>query len=152
MTTVDAFLAAGAQVLASSGADDPLLVELRRRGEGGQLVLQRCDGCGYVRYPPAPVCPECLSPDAAWVTDPGAGEIWSYCVYHRAYTKEFADLVPYAVALVTLDSGPTIVTNVVYARPDQLRIGQRGIAAPRALPGGGSLIYFTVTDQLAGGA
>jgi uncharacterized OB-fold protein len=150
MTTVDDLLAAGAEVVAAGGVDDALVVELRRRGEGGQLVLQRCGSCGYLRYPPAPLCPECLSPDAAWITDPGVGEIWSYCVYHRAYTKEFAALVPYAVALVVLDSGPAIITNVVDARPDQLRIGQRGVAAPRALPNGGSLIYFTLTDPLPG--
>jgi uncharacterized OB-fold protein len=152
MTTVDEFLAAGAAILARTGAQDALVDEMRRRGEGGQLVLQRCGNCAYLRYPPAPVCPECLSPDTAWVTDPGVGAIWSYCVYHRAYSKEFADLVPYAVALVTLDSGPTLITNVVDVGPHELRIGQRGVAAPRALPGGGSLVYFTVTEQLPGGA
>jgi uncharacterized OB-fold protein len=145
MTTVDEFLAAGARVLAAAGPDDELVTELRRRGEGGELMLQRCDACGYLRYPPAPICPQCLDPAAHWVTDPGTGRIWSYCVYHHPYTQEFKDLVPYAVALVQLDSGPSIITNVVDLPPDQVRVGLRGIAAPRALPGGGSLIYFTVS-------
>jgi uncharacterized OB-fold protein len=120
---------------------------MRRRGAEGDLVFQRCSACGYLRYPPAPLCPECLSPDSAWETDPGTGRIWSFCVYHRAYTPAFADLVPYAVALVELDSGPTIVTNVLGQPPDQVRIGLRGVAAPRVLPGGTSLVHFTVTEH-----
>ncbi len=148
MTTVDEFLAAGARVLAAHAVADPNVGELRRRGASGELTLQRCARCGYLRYPPAALCPECLSVEADWVADSGAGEIWSFCVYHRAYTNEFAALTPYAVALVTLASGPSLITNVLDASPDQLRIGQRGVAAPRALSGGGSLIYFTVTDQL----
>lgn len=146
MTTVDDLLAAGARVLADAETDEEL-AELRRRGAGGELVLQRCANCGYLRYPPASLCPECLSRDASWVTDPGTGEIWSFCVYHRAFTKPFADLVPYVVALVVLDSGPQLITNVVDRAPGQVHIGQRGVAAPRALPDGGSLIYFTVTEQ-----
>ncbi|MPZ62017.1 MAG: hypothetical protein GEU93_12140 [Propionibacteriales bacterium] len=146
MTTVNDLLAAGARVLADAtpAAD---VVEMRRRSAGGELVLQRCARCGYLRYPPAPLCPECLSRDAGWVTDSGAGEIWSFCVYRRAFTAPFADLVPYVVALVVLDSGPELITNVADSSPDEIRVGLRGVAAPWALPDGQSLIYFTVTEQ-----
>jgi uncharacterized OB-fold protein len=146
MTTLDAFLTAGAQVLAGAPSE-PDVAEMRRRGAGGELVLQRCARCGYLRYPPGPLCPECLSPETHWVTDSGAGEIWSYCVYHRAFTTPFRDLVPYVVALVVLDSGPQLITNVLGRSPDKVHIGLRGVAAPRALPDGGSLIYFTVDEQ-----
>lgn len=152
MTSADELLAAGSRVLGAAGTGDAFLAEFRRRGEGGELVLQRCAACGYLRYPPAPLCPECLSPRTEWVTDPGIGVIWSYCVYHRAFGSEFAGLVPYAVALVQLDSGPMLVTNVVDLPPSRVRIGQRGVAAPRPLPGGGSLVYFTVTDTIPEGA
>jgi uncharacterized OB-fold protein len=143
---VDELLAAGARVLAEAGPDEAPLAELRRRGAGGELVLQRCASCGYRRFPPAPLCPECLSPDGDWVTDPGTGHIWSFCVYHRAYSPAFAALVPYVVALVQLDSGPSLVTNVLDRPAARVRIGQRGVVAPYPLRGGGSLAYFTVTD------
>jgi uncharacterized OB-fold protein len=146
MTSLDEFLVAGEAVLATA-VPGPYLVESREQGHHGILRLQRCDECSYLRYPPAGRCPECLSREWTWVDDSGAGSIWSFAVYHRAFTKPFADLLPYNVALVELDSGPRLITNVLDVEPDQLHVGARGVAAPVGLPGGGSLIYFTLAQE-----
>jgi uncharacterized OB-fold protein len=77
-----------------------------------ELRLQRCDGCGYVRWPPSSVCPECLSREHTWVEVPAAGEIWSYVVYHRSFSAAFTEDVPYTVVMVTLDAGPGLVARL----------------------------------------
>jgi uncharacterized protein len=78
-----------------------------------QIVLQQCDDCGYVRWPSAEICPECLSPAMHWQRLAGRGTIWSHAVYHRAFQPHMADRVPYVVAMVRLLEGPLFVGQVV---------------------------------------
>ena len=51
----------------------------------GEYRMQRCDDCGFVRYPPAPGCPECLSESAHWDALSGKGTIVSWTRFHRQY-------------------------------------------------------------------
>ncbi len=50
----------------------------------------------------------------------GRGRIFSYVVYHRVYHPGFADEVPYAVAVIELDEGPRMISNVIGIAPDKL--------------------------------
>ncbi len=138
MSELESYARAGAAVLAAQ--EGP--AGLAEHGSGGLLRFQKCDRCGYLRYPIAALCPECLETRAQWVTDPGDGSVWSFCVYHKAFHPGFESLVPYVVALVELDSGPRLITNLVGFAREAVHIGLRGRAAPKELPGGGSLIYF----------
>lgn len=87
-----------------------------------QLLVQKCSGCGYLRWPPGSVCPECLSWDSDWVPVRPTGTLVSYCVYHRAFNPAFADDVPYAVGYVELDDGPRMYGTMV-GDPESLAIG-----------------------------
>ena len=91
----------------------------------GRLLLQECDRCGHVRYPISHVCPECLEAGHQWVAMSGRGEVFSYVVFHQVYNKAFADDVPYNVALVQLDEGPRMFSNVVGVPNDQVSVGTR---------------------------
>jgi uncharacterized OB-fold protein len=111
-----------------------------------RLVLQRCDDCaGFVWYPRA-ACPRCLSDDLTWVEAAGTGTVYSVSVHYRAPAPELADAVPYAVALVDLDEGPRMLTNVVDCDPETVRIGDRVHAVWRALPDGRHLLQFALVD------
>ena len=79
----------------------------------GILSLQRCRGCERFRYPIAPVCPRCLATDFAWEPVSGRGRVFSYVVFHHVYHRAFQGDVPYNVALVALEEGPFMVSNVV---------------------------------------
>jgi uncharacterized protein len=105
----------------------------------GILRFQRCDGCGYVRYPEAPRCPECLRPGGSWTVDSGTGTVWSFCVYHHVYDRAFAAVVPYTVILVELDSGPRIVSNLL--ETTGVHIGQRVVGRVEILDGA-PLVFF----------
>jgi uncharacterized OB-fold protein len=110
------------------------------------LKFQHCLRCAYVRYPEAPICPECLSHESEWRADTGSGTIWSWCVYHRVYNDAFAEALPYNVALVELDSGPRVISNVLNA-VTPIRIGDRVIATPREVAPGRFLLYFVQSDE-----
>lgn len=91
--------------------------------EHGEMRLQSCSQCGTMRYPPGPVCPECLSPDHQWEAVSGRGELLSWIVFRRQYLPEYP--APYNVIAVRLDEGPTIISNLVGdPEEDALLIGR----------------------------
>jgi hypothetical protein len=93
-------------------------------GLSGELRLQQCANCGHIRYPLSTICPVCWSAEYAWTPMSGRGTVQSYIVFERAYHEAWADQVPYVVALIELDEGPVVHSNVVGVDPDQVRVGQ----------------------------
>ncbi len=77
----------------------------------GVLRVQRCDACGSHVFIPRPVCTTCLSEDLTWVESAGRGAVYSYTVVHRPQRPEFS--VPYTVAIIELDEGWHMLTNLV---------------------------------------
>lgn len=78
-----------------------------------ELKMQRCPNCGYVRFPAAKRCPECLDENNEWVRLSGKGKVWSFGVYHHVFNRAFKDDIPYNIALVELEEGPRLLTNIV---------------------------------------
>ena len=82
----------------------------------GELRIQRCNACGNAYFFPRPFCPLCSSNDVAWFTATGRGKLYSYVINHRpAYG--FQDYVPYVIAVVQLDEGPRMMTNIIGVDP-----------------------------------
>jgi len=77
----------------------------------GHLVVQRCAN-GHAWLPARKHCPACLSADVRWERASGRGRIVSWVVYHQAYHPAFEGRLPYNVALVQLDEGPRLLTNI----------------------------------------
>jgi uncharacterized protein len=102
---------------ATSHVSDPFWEACRR----GELHYQRCQACGLSNFPPAEHCRDCLSDELLWARSGGVGEIYSWTVVYRPVTAEFTP--PYAPAIVTLDEGYQMLTNVVGVAPDELAIG-----------------------------
>ena len=90
-----------------------------------ELRVQRCDDCGTMRFPASRWCAHCLSENTSWQKVSGKGKVWSWCVFHRAYFKGFESDVPYAVALIELDEGPKMYSNLVGIPREQIKIGMR---------------------------
>jgi uncharacterized OB-fold protein len=80
-----------------------------------ELRVQRCFGCGALRWPPGPVCARCFSDDSDWVAVSGRGELQSWVVYRREYHEAFP--VPFAVGLVELEEGPRIEAPLLDGEP-----------------------------------
>jgi uncharacterized OB-fold protein len=66
--------------------------------------LQRCAGCGLLRYPPTTACPWCASPKAQWVSVEARGTVHSYTEVHHAIQPAFKSHTPYLILLVDLDT------------------------------------------------
>ncbi len=93
--------------------NDPGTAPFWKGTKEGKLVVQACTKCGYLRWPPGPLCNECLSSDTEWREISPTGKLWSYAVYHRAMNPRFKDQIPYTVALVELDDGPRMYGRLV---------------------------------------
>jgi uncharacterized OB-fold protein len=78
--------------------------------KANKLLLQKCDECSKVYFPPRPFCPVCASRRVSVVEASGKGVLWSYVIHHRP-VPGFTP--PYAIAVVKLAEGPTMMTNIV---------------------------------------
>ena len=88
-----------------------------------KLMLQRCSGCGAATWPVKTRCPNCLSPDLAWVQASGKGTLYSFALMHQVYHPGFASEVPYNIAEVDLEEGVRIISTVVGCANAELHIG-----------------------------
>jgi len=78
----------------------------------GELRLQRCTDCdGEAYFPPRPFCPKCGSRNVEVFKASGKGMLWSYVINHRP-RPDMGDQ-PYAIAVVRLEEGPKMMTNIV---------------------------------------
>ncbi|WP_181781487.1 Zn-ribbon domain-containing OB-fold protein [Pseudonocardia pini] len=79
------------------------------RLERHELCAQRCDDCGLLRFPAAPLCPWCRGEQADWEALSGRGVLRSWTVTHRVAHPGFADRVPYVSVLVELADQPGLL-------------------------------------------
>jgi uncharacterized protein len=107
----------------------------------GELRYQCCGSCGLSNFPPTEHCRQCLSAELRWERSGGCGEIYSWTVVHRPVTAEFEP--PYAPAIVTLDEGYQMLTNIVGMAPGDLAIGMRVQVQFHTVGADVTLPYFT---------
>ena len=87
-----------------------------------ELMLMRCTSCGAWRLPSRPRCPDCWSTDTEWAKASGRGTLYSFGIMHQKLHPAFADRTPYQFAIVELDEGPRIVSNIVDVADGELRV------------------------------
>jgi uncharacterized OB-fold protein len=84
----------------------------------GKLLAQRCSDCGVVRHPPSPMCAGCRSLATEVVELSGRGTLHSWILSHHPSRP---DEPPRIVALVQLEEGPRLVSNLVGMGPADVR-------------------------------
>ncbi len=89
----------------------------------GKLMIQHCQDCGSYIFYPRSVCDVCHSNNLEWKQASGKGKIYSYSVVYRPVSKAFEADVPYAVAIIELDEGVHMLSNIVEIEPEGLYIG-----------------------------
>jgi uncharacterized protein len=107
----------------------------------GRLVLPRCTACGTHIWYPRTHCPACHAGPVEWVEASGRGRIHTWTVVRRP-RGDWARAGPYVLALVELDEGPRVMTNVVDCDPEALAIDQPVTVVFHRAPGGGALARF----------
>ena len=87
-----------------------------------ELRMQKCQNCGYIRFPPSLICPQCHSMDTDWIKLRGKGKIYSFVIYRTPYHPSYTDDIPYTVAIIQLDEGPRMESNITDCKVEDIRI------------------------------
>lgn len=81
--------------------------------KGHRYLIQRCQLCEHLWFPPVPNCNRCLSNDVEWIEISGKGKIYSFIVYQQSWHPGFRDEIPYNLAIIELEEGVRVMNNVV---------------------------------------
>ena len=87
----------------------------------GVLRVQRCAACGSYEFIPQAVCTRCQAGKLEWVESSGRGSVYSHTTVYRPPRPEFD--APYVVAIVELEEGWHMLTNLVDCTPEEVAIG-----------------------------
>jgi len=90
-----------------------------------RLLLQQCRVCGQIQFYPRSLCTACMSDHLEWRAADGTGTVYSYSTVYRALVPGFEDDVPYVVAMIELDEGVRLLSQVIYCEPEEVFIGLR---------------------------
>jgi uncharacterized OB-fold protein len=101
-------------------ADAAFFWEGAKRGE---LLAQRCADCGHLRHPPRPMCPVCHSVHREEARLSGRGEVYSWIIPRHPPALGFAQ--PPVVAVIQLEEGLRLVSNVVGVAEGQVALGMQ---------------------------
>lgn len=112
-----------------SGGPRPTLTRLSgpfwEGTRAGELRLRLCNSCGarfrFVRE----LCPRCWSNDLGWQLAAGGGTVIARAIVHTAPYESMEARVPYALALIELSEGVTMMANVLQCDPDDVHIGMK---------------------------
>jgi uncharacterized protein len=87
-----------------------------------ELVMPRCKTCDQLFFYPRSECPRCLSDHLEWVRVSGRGHLHTYTIVYQPANAAFRDDTPYIYAVVQLDEGPRMVSNVVQCELDVVQV------------------------------
>lgn len=102
----------------------------------GRLLVKRCTACGQHHHYPRDICPFCLSEATEWVNAAGTGTVYACSTMGEGEAA-------YTLAYVTLDEGPTLMTNLVEGAHEAWHIGQRVRVVFQPSEGGPQVPMFT---------
>ncbi len=78
-----------------------------------RLLYQHCRNCDEVIFFPKYLCPNCMSHDLEWLQSSGRGKILTFTVTYESAPPAFYAAVPYAVAIIELEEGFRMMSNLV---------------------------------------
>jgi uncharacterized OB-fold protein len=87
-----------------------------------ELVMPRCKTCDHLFFYPRLECPRCLSNHLEWMRVSGRGRLHTYTIVYQPANAAFRDDTPYIYAVVQLDEGPRMVSNVVQCDLDATKV------------------------------
>ena len=103
-----------------------------------ELRIQQCQDCNQHYFYPRVLCPHCHSTNVEWTTVSGKATVETFVINHRP-PRGFEDDTPLVIAVVTLDEGPRMMTNLVNMEPSPEQI-QADMAV--------EIVYDDVTDEV----
>jgi len=112
-----------------------------------RLLIQWCLDCDQPVWFPREVCPGCLGTNIEFRESSGRGEVYAVSVHHVPANPMMKDRLPYVVALVALDEGVRMMTNIVNCDdPYDAAVGRRVKVAWEPLSDGRNLPVFELEE------
>lgn len=99
-----------------------------------RLTYQVCSDCGTATMYPKRLCPSCLGDTLSWADASGHGEVYTYTEQVAGPPSGFEDLVPYVVAVIRLDEGIQMMSNIVGPDAGSVLCGDRVTVAFHTVP------------------
>lgn len=94
----------------------------------GVLSIGHCKACDRHHYYPRPFCPHCWSEDVELVQASGKGKLYTWSVIYMNDLPPFKDTLPYVAAIVDLEEGVRVSTNIVGCDPQSLSVAMDVVA------------------------
>jgi uncharacterized OB-fold protein len=110
------------------------------KAKAHELWLRKCDVCNQAYFYPRDICPLCFSRNTSWIQASGKGTLHTFAIVHRAPTPAFRDDAPFVVAMVDLEEGPRMPTNLIGVEPDPAVI-KVGMAV--------EVVFEDITDEIS---
>jgi len=108
----------------SRGLTAPFWEAARRH----ELIMQRCIQCASWIFYPREQCPVCFSQNLEWAPVSGRGRVYAYTVVYQPAHPAFQSEAPYTYAVIQLDEGVRMVSNVVECKPDDVQVDMPVVA------------------------
>jgi len=136
-----------APVARPGGTTTPATAPYWTAAADGRLLIQRCGGCGHLQHYPRTLCARCWSAELDLIAAAGTGTVWTYTIVHHPGHPAWNTEVPYVLALVELDEGPRLMTNIVDVPVDQVHVGQRVTLTPPDAAADPPVLAFTPSAE-----
>ncbi len=118
-------------------APDAVAVPWWKAAGQGRLLFQRCPSCQHAQFYPRAVCTRCgATPE--WEEASGRGTVHTFTIVRQMGAKPFRERLPYVVAMIELDEGVRMMSNVTDCPVEDVHVGMEVVAyvLPAELEGG----------------
>lgn len=115
-----------------------------------RLVFQVCGECQSATMYPKRLCPSCLADAMTWRDASGRGEVYTFTEQVAGPPSGFEDLVPYVVAVIRLDEGVQLMSNIVGPEAGTVRCGDRVSVTFHTVPGTDTVLPVFTLDRASG--
>lgn len=85
-----------------------------------KLLIQQCKECEHVQFYPRLMCTKCSSREIGWIEASGIAKVLTYTIVHRPIVPAYQKESPYILAVIQLEEGPTMMTNIVNCPHDDV--------------------------------
>ncbi|MCA1830358.1 MAG: Zn-ribbon domain-containing OB-fold protein [Actinomycetota bacterium] len=91
----------------------------------GKLMIKHCRRCGRNIFYPRDHCPVCWATDTEWIEASGRGTVYTFTIVRQNDLPPFNERVPYVVAIIELDEGVRMTSNIEGCAPEDVSCGMR---------------------------